>query len=205
MKQNHRRSNLTFMEEKRFQTEGDSSLVADSIRGNEKAFRELIERYQPMAFSVIRGVLGDREDAEDVLQNVFIKVYKGLRGFRGDAKFSTWVYRIARNEAVNAARKTVLSGPPADEVDLAAPERSRPDQQYRDKDQREYLERCLGELEENYRVVLELRYMGEMSYQEISDATELPIGTVKTYIHRAKLELKRVMTRRSLAGEHRPE
>ena len=193
------------MEEKRFQTEDDSSLVANSIRGNEKAFRQLIERYQPMAFSVIRGILGDRDDAEDVLQNVFIKVYKGLRGFRGEAKLSTWIYRIARNEAVNAARKTGISGPAAEEIDLAAPERLRPDLQYRDKNRREYLERCLGELEENYRVVLELRYMGEMSYQEISDATELPIGTVKTYIHRAKLDLKRVMTRRNLAGERRRE
>jgi RNA polymerase sigma-70 factor (ECF subfamily) len=193
------------MEEKGFQGEADAGLVAKSLQGNEKAFRQLVERYQPMAFSVVRGVLGDRDDAEDVLQNVFIKVFRGLRSFRGDAKLSTWIYRIARNEAVNAARKTQLSGPSVDDIDLPASERSRPDQQYRDKDRRKHLERCLGELEENYRVVLELRYMGEMSYQEVSDATELPIGTVKTYIHRAKLELKRVMTRRNFAGDRQPE
>ncbi|MEJ2722280.1 MAG: RNA polymerase sigma factor, partial [bacterium] len=145
------------------------------------------------------------DEVEDVLQEVFIKVFNGLRGFRGDAKLSTWIYRIARNEAVNAARKVRPSGPAAEDIDLPAPEVSRPDARYGDEDRRRYLERCLGRLEENYRVVLELRYMGEMSYQDIADATGIPIGTVKTYIHRAKAELRRVMTRRRIAGDRTPE
>jgi hypothetical protein len=120
LKQNRAQSTLIFMEETEFQGETDAGLVAKSLQGNEKAFRQLVERYQPMAFSVVRGVLGDRDDAEDVLQNVFIKVFRGLRGFRGDAKLSTWIYRIARNEAVNAARKPELSGPSVDDIDLPA-------------------------------------------------------------------------------------
>ncbi|UCG52756.1 MAG: RNA polymerase sigma factor [Candidatus Latescibacterota bacterium] len=193
------------MENKGFQTGEEAGLVAKALRGNEKAFRQLIAQYQPMAYSVVRGILGDREDVEDVLQDVFIKVYRGLSGFRGDSKLSTWIYRIARNEAVTAARKRDPSGPPVEELDLQTPARTRPDEQYLQKARQDYLGRCLGQLDENYRVVLELRYMGEMSYAEIGEAMDLPIGTVKTYIYRAKVELRKVMTRRGHAGDRKPE
>jgi RNA polymerase sigma-70 factor (ECF subfamily) len=173
----------------------DAQLVAGALEGREKAFRELVERYHPVAFAVVRSVVGDREDVEDVVQEVFIKVYKGLSHFRGDAKFSTWIYRIARNEAINAARKKVITGQPVEETVIESPVGSRPDEQFHQKAERSHLEGYLARLDENYRTVLELRYLGERSYAEIGEAMELPIGTVKSYIHRAKIELKRLMTR----------
>jgi RNA polymerase sigma-70 factor (ECF subfamily) len=148
-----------------------------------------------MAYAVVRGVLGDRSDVEDVAQEVFIQVFRGLSGFRGDAKLSTWVYTIARNEAINAARKKDLADASIEDVVVETPEDSRPDEQYRRKIRREHLERCLSEIEESHRLALELRYMGEMSYTEISEVMDLPIGTVKTYIHRGKVALKKVMNR----------
>lgn len=175
--------------------EPDGRLVADALGGSQKAFQGIVERYHPMAYSTVRGVMGDREDVEDVLQDVFIKVYKGLAGFRGDAKLSTWIYQIARNEAINARRKKIPPSTPAEDVVIESPARSRPDEQYRQKAIGEQLERFMAELDENYRLVLELRYMGEMSYAEIGDTMDLPIGTVKTYIHRAKVALKKVMAR----------
>ncbi len=174
----------------------DAELVARAREGSEKDFRRLVERYHPMAYAVVRGVLGDRADVEDVMQDVFIKVFRGLRGFRGDAKFSTWVFRIARNEALNAVRRIDRPSDSIEDIVIETPAETRPDEQYRRKIQREGLERCLSEIDEDYRVALEMRYMGEMSYAEISNAMGIPIGTVKTYIHRAKLELKRVMDRR---------
>lgn len=183
--------------------EPDERLVAGSLEGNEKAFRELVERYHPMAYSVVRGLMGDSDDVEDVLQNVFIKVYGGLKGYRGDAKLSTWIYRIARNEAVNTVRKVVPPSTPVDDVVVESPVRSQPDKQYDEKARREDLERALARLDENYRIVLELRYMGEMSYTEIGEAMGIPVGTVKTYIHRGKVALKRVMTRDHVAEEHK--
>lgn len=176
----------------------ETRVVSEARRGGEKAFREIVERYQPMVFAVVRGMLGDRPDVEDIVQEAFIKVYRGLAGFRGDAKFSTWVYTVARNEAADAARRGKPPGEPLDHVVLAAPDEGRPDEQYTKKAERERLERCLAELEENYRVALELRYMAEMSYTEIADTMGLPMGTVKTYIHRAKIELKRVIARKEI-------
>jgi RNA polymerase sigma-70 factor (ECF subfamily) len=182
--------------------ESDSRLVAEARNGSEKAFRKLVERYQPMAFAVVRGVLGDRRDVEDVVQDVFIRVYRGLSGFRGDAKLSTWMYAIARNEAVNASRRRDPTSEPLEDVVIESREDARPDEEYRRKAQREDLERCLSELDRDFRVALELRYMGEMSYEEIAEAMELPLGTVKTYIHRAKIELKRVMVRKRFVESH---
>jgi RNA polymerase sigma-70 factor (ECF subfamily) len=183
------------MEDPRLRGEGDARLVAEAREGSEKAFRKLVERYHPMAYAVVRGVLGDRSDVEDVAQEVFIKIFRGLPGFRGNAKFSTWVYTIARNEAINAVRKTDPAGTSIEDVVVETPDEARPDEQYRRKIRREHLERCLSEIDRDHRLVLELRYMGEMSYTEISDVTGLPIGTVKTYIHRAKVALKKVMNR----------
>jgi RNA polymerase sigma-70 factor (ECF subfamily) len=190
------RRNLIDMEAPGVWGESDSRLVAEARDGNEKAFRKLVERCQPMVFAVVRGVLGEREDVEDVVQDVFVRVYRGLPAFRGDAKLSTWVYTIARNEAVNAGRKRDPRAETIDDVVVETPEDARPDEQYQRKRQREHLGRCLSELDEDFRVALELRYMGEMSYEEISEAMGLPIGTVKTYIHRGKIELKRVLVRK---------
>ena len=156
-----------------------------------------------MAYAVVRGVLGDRDDVEDVVQEVFIKVFRGLGRFRGDAQLSSWIYRIARNEAINATKRTRISGQPIEEIELADSADVRPDERYHQAEAQQELEGYLAQLEEDYRVVLELRYLGEKSYAEISEITELPIGTVKSYIHRAKIQLKRVMSHRTADGERR--
>jgi len=186
-----------------FRGEGDAGLVAEARQGSEKAFRQLVERYHPMAYAVVRGILGKRSDVEDVAQEVFIKIFRGLSGFRGDSKLSTWIYTVARNEAINAARKSNPAGASIDDVVLESPEELRPDKLYHRKIQQEEIERGLSELDPDYRLALELRYMGEMSYAEVSEAMGLPIGTIKTYIHRAKIELKRVMSRRQFVETHK--
>ena len=186
-----------------FRGEGDAELVAEAREGSEKAFRKLVERYHPMAFAVVRGVLGSRSDVEDVAQEVFIKVFRGLSGFRGDSKLSTWIYTVARNEAINAARKSNPADASIEDVVLESPEELRPDKLYHRKIRQEEVERGLSQLDPDYRLALELRYMGEMSYAEISEVMALPIGTVKTYIHRAKIELKRIMSRRQSVETHR--
>jgi RNA polymerase sigma-70 factor (ECF subfamily) len=173
--------------------ESDHDLVAKSLRGNQKSFRQLVERYHSTAYAVVRGVLGDRDDVEDVLQVVYVKVHRGLSGFRGDAKLSTWIYQIARNEAINAAKKRRL--------DTATPERESPEAAMHQRQLREELEAGMQHLDENQRLALELRYMGERSYEEIAEIMGVPLGTVKTYIHRGKVELKKVMTRRAAGSE----
>jgi RNA polymerase sigma factor (sigma-70 family) len=171
----------------------DAQLVAGAMGGSERAFRQLVERHHPTVFAVVRSVLGDRDDVEDVVQEVFIKVYRGLATFRGDARFSTWIYRIARNESINAVRKKTIEGSPIEDVVVESPAAARPDTVAEREAERTEIGRYLAQLDDNYRTALELRYIAERSYAEIAEAMELPIGTVKSYIHRAKIELKRLM------------
>ncbi|MCZ6765973.1 MAG: sigma-70 family RNA polymerase sigma factor [bacterium] len=181
----------------------DAQLVAKSLDGGGRAFRVLVERHQPLVYSVARGVLGTGEDVDDTVQDIFIKVFQGLSRFRGDSRFSTWIYRIARNEALNAVRKRRSGMDSIDDVELMAPAADRPDEQYRRGDQQRVLDGYMAQLDENHRVVLELRYMGEKSYNEISEIMDVPIGTIKTYIHRAKQELKRKMMTRTVDGDQK--
>ncbi len=173
----------------------DSELVARSLRGDERAFRELLTRHHGVAYAVVRAILGDRDDVDDVMQVVYLKAYQGLGGFRGDAKFSTWLYQIARREAIDTASRRRRETADIEEVAIPAPAADAADAALRDRDTREWLERAMGEIDETWRTAIELRYMAEKSYEEIASIMGLPEGTVKTYVHRGKLELKRILSR----------
>ena len=174
--------------------ENDHDLIAKSLQGNQKAFRELLARHHATAYAVVRGVLGDSDEVEDVIQQVYVKVFRGLDRFRGDAKFSTWLYQIARNEAINEVKKKRMQTADIEDVVLAAPDHERPDASYQRSRAGTELNAAMAKIDERYRMALELHYMGERSYEEIAEIMDLPLGTVKTYIHRGKAELKRVMT-----------
>lgn len=173
----------------------DSELVARSLRGDDRAFRALIERHHAMAYAAVRSVLGDRDEVQDVMQTTYLKAYQGLAGFRGDARFSTWLYQIARREALDVSSKRRLETTDIDTVEIAAGAHHAPDTATRERSEREWLERSLGELDETYRTALELRYMAEKSYEEIGAIMGIPEGTAKTYVHRAKVEMKRILSR----------
>jgi len=177
--------------------ETDHELVAKSLQGNQKAFKALVERCHGTVYAVVRGVLGSSDDVDDVVQNVYIKIYRGLSGFRGDSKLSTWVYQIARNEAINATRKHRPDVKPLEDYDLRASDAVTPEAEYRRQEAGERISHAMGDLDENYRMALELRYMGERSYEEIAEIMGLPIGTVKTYIYRGKAQLKKVITKQT--------
>jgi RNA polymerase sigma factor (sigma-70 family) len=169
----------------------DWDLVEKSLEGNGKAFKALVEKYHSLVFSVVRGILGRRYEVEDVTQEVFIKVYRKLHTFRGDARLSTWIYRIARNEAINAVSRSRPQLETIDESALYAGGAQNPDETLDRKHSRRIVEELLASLDERQRVAIELRYMGEKSYGEIADIMGIPIGTVKTYIYRAKAAMKK--------------
>lgn len=173
--------------------DNDHELVAKSLQGNQKAFSELLSRYHSTAYAVVRGVLGDSDDVDDVLQMVYIKIHKGLASFRGDAKLSTWIYRIARNESINAVKKRRLETTPVEDVVLAAPHGDGPEAGLDQRELSEQVETALEHLDEGQRTAIELRYMGDRSYEEIAETMGIPLGTVKTYIHRGKAHLKKVL------------
>jgi RNA polymerase sigma-70 factor (ECF subfamily) len=155
--------------------DNDRDLVEKALGGDERSFRKILEEHYALIYSVVRGILGSASEGEDVVQEVLIKIFRALPAFRGEARLSTWIYRIARN-------------------DLAA-RGDDPGTAHRKLITRERLERLMERLDEPQRVALELRYIGEKSYEEIAEIMDIPLGTVKTYIYRAKISLKRMMMR----------
>ena len=175
----------------------DSELVARSIRGDQRAFRDLIERHHATAYAVVRAILGDRDEVQDTMQLAYMKAYQGLASFRGDAKFSTWLYQIARREALDVSSKrrhALHDTADIDEVEVAAAGET-PDAGVRERGMREWIDGAMGQIDESYRTAIELRYMAEKSYEEIAEIMQLPVGTVKTYVHRGKIEMKRILSR----------
>ncbi len=182
------------MEELHLRNDEERDLLREALAGNERAFRKILERHYRLIYSVVHGIAGDRVETEDIVQEVFIKIFRALRDFRGEARLSTWIYRIARNQAINALeRHKPISVPFENCEDLPAAEDD-PAVSHRKKIARERLERFMQRLDEKQRIALELRYAGEKSYEEIAEIMDIPLGTVKTYIYRAKLSLKRMIT-----------
>ncbi len=175
----------------------DRELVARALRGEGRAFRDLVGKHHATAYAVVRAILGPQriDDVDDVMQLVYLKAYQGLGSFRGESKFSTWLYQIARRESLDVVSKRRVDTTSIDDVEIAARTDEAPDVATNDRDARERVERAMGELDESYRTAIELRYMAEKSYEEIAELMHLPVGTVKTYVHRGKLELKKILSR----------
>lgn len=171
---------------------------------DEAAFRELVETYSDRVFNMTYRMLGNREEAEDVSQEVFITVFKSIDTFRGDAKFSTWLYRVTANHCKNRikylARRHDRSRAEFDErIDrkaaaggtTAPSEIQRPDQQVEGAQTAVMIQTLIAELDEDHRVLIVLRDIEELSYDEICQITELPEGTVKSRLHRARQALRK--------------
>lgn len=170
---------------------------------DEKAFREVVRRYGDQVFNMTYRMLGNREEAEDVAQEVFITVFKSIDSFRGDSKFSTWLYRITANTCKNRikylARRHDRSKDEYDErIDrsqaagaVATPSTpQRPDTALEGLELELQLQDVIASLDEDHRLLVVLRDIQELSYDEICEITGLPEGTVKSRLHRARAALK---------------
>ncbi len=170
-------------------------VIERASRGDERALRRILEEHHALIYSAVYDVLRNRAEAEDAVQGVFIRIYRGLPEFRGSSRLSTWIYRVARNEALNALAKRRTDCVPLDEcADLRSPAAA-PDEKLAGGDAAELLDRAMERLDEPQRIALELRYRAEKSYEEIADIMDLPIGTVRTHLHRGKINLRRMLAR----------
>jgi RNA polymerase sigma-70 factor (ECF subfamily) len=171
-------------------------------RRDEGAFNELVRRHQDPVFRLLRSMLGDAAEAEDVAQEVFVSVFKSIESFRGDAAISTWLYRVAVNHGKNRikylARRARDAQRPLDErsegqagagAAMLATRPASPDQVAEGLQAEDHVQRALADLEEEQRVLIVLRDVENLSYDEIQNVTGLPIGTVKSRLHRARLAL----------------
>ncbi|HXX93944.1 MAG TPA: sigma-70 family RNA polymerase sigma factor [Planctomycetota bacterium] len=165
----------------------DDQLVRRSKSGDREAFNELVARYQTSVYRVVRGVLADPAECEDVAQEVFLKAYASLTKFRGESGFFTWLYRIAVNEALRHRRRRAFSN--ADQLpEVEAP--PLPDRADEDAPTLRTLEKLLGKLAHDFRSIVVLRDIEGLSYQEIAETLEVPIGTVESRLFRARQELR---------------
>lgn len=175
----------------------DRTLIAQSLRGDGSAFGELVHRHQDRLYNTVYRLLDNAEDAQDVVQEAFLNAYQSLHLFKGDAQFFTWLYRIAVNSAISLRRKrrvvltldAVQNGRVAPEpVDDS--EQTNPGHALERAEDERRLQDALNRLSLDYRTVLVLKEIEGLKYEEIAATLQVPIGTVRSRLHRARLELR---------------
>src|SRR5437588_3445100 len=155
----------------------ERDLVERCRRGDEGAFQELVDRYKDRVFALIARTVQDRSRAEDLAQDVFLRIHRGLPYFRGEARLSTWIYRIAANVCLQNRGRSPASVSMDDERmrDLATP--SAADRQFSDLELRDRLEKAIARLPGNYRLLIGAHYLEGMQYEDLAEALQLPLGT----------------------------
>jgi len=181
----------------------DQQVVVFAQQGREDAYRELISRYERPVFSLVFRMVRDRETAEDLAQETFIKVLNNIDRYRPEFKFSSWLFKIANNITIDHLRRRQLDtismeGAPdavtaesarATSIAVASSAPSALDQ-LESRELGGAIEKAIAKLRPEYRACIILRHVEDYSYDEIAEIVKLPLGTVKTYIHRARQELR---------------
>ena len=173
----------------------DDKLVADALSGNEASYQKLVNKYDRPIYFHIRKMIKEQEMVEDLVQEVFIKAFKNLETYSNEYAFSTWLYRIATNHTIDYLRKRKLQTFSINdpirtkdgEMEVQLPDETySTDQPIIKKERKAIVQNAIQNLPEKYRKVIEMRHMEELSYDEIAVELDLPLGTVKAHIFRAR-------------------
>ena len=184
----------------------DKTLAAQAVAGRQSAFRELLSRYEKPVFALVYRMVRDRALAEDLAQETFIRAFNAIASYNHRYKFSSWIFKIANNLTIDYLRKKRLDtvsihgsqhAVTKDEqartsLELESPD-ERPDAYVENMELGSEIEAAIGRLRPEYKSVTLLRHVEGYSYKEIAEIMDLPLGTVKTYIHRARLELQETL------------
>jgi len=181
----------------------DTVLIKQFVNGTEAAFEQLVKKHSGKAFQIAFGLLGNNNDAEEVVQDAFVKVFKNLKNFRGDSKFTTWLYRIVTNLARNKyhwhrrrgaeVNVSISYAPPGETnaVDMEIPDsKNEPLKILEYAEVEENLKKALDNIPQKLREVMILRHFEEMPYSEIASVMNCELGTVKSRLARAREALK---------------
>ena len=173
----------------------DLLLVAASKNGDQEAFAQLVQRYQRLVFNLVYRMLQQYEEATEITQETFLAAWQGLPSFRGDARFPTWLYRIAYNCSLKQLeqRKRDRALQVALEAEKAlenADDEQRENAELEARDREILVQEHLSHLPAKYRIVLILRHLQDMTYEEMAEILTMPIGTIKTHLFRARNLLK---------------
>lgn len=185
----------------------DGELVLTAVSGREAAFEELVRRYQRPIASYVYRMVGDYDAALDLTQDVFIKVYNSLARYRSEFKFSTWIYKIAHNTAIDHLRRhtvrdqIVTSGGDGTRSEIAIESRRlTPEQESEKEERRSEIESVVQSLPAAYRELIVLRHSHDLSYDEIAEVTGLPLGTVKNRLFRAREAMRDLLVPRGITS-----
>ena len=175
----------------------DQRLITECREGNTAAFGELVSRYQDRLFNTVVRLVDNAEDARDVVQEAFLHAYQSLHSFKGDSLFFTWLYRIAVNTAISMKRKqrrVLRIQPGGDEKNALDPldpaESSRPGHAIELAEEERKVHEALGKLSAEHRAVLVMKDMEGMKYEEMAEILNVPVGTIRSRLHRARLEIR---------------
>lgn len=173
----------------------DYELVKSCLNGNHDSFEELVTRYKRMVYSVVYKYINDREEAQDVSQEVFIKIYKSLATYNPQYKFSTWAVKVTTNMCLDILRKKKLNSVPIEEIEAVSREEDTPEKEYISRERALELRNAISKLPEKYRAPIILFHQKGASYKEMCDALKEPMSVIKNRLYRA-----RVMLRENLAA-----
>jgi len=174
--------------------------IRDVLKGDQEAFGEIVELFKDKVFQLCYRMLGNRHEAEDIAQEAFVRAYVNIHSFNQGRKFSTWLYRIATNLCIDRIRKkkpdyfldAELAG--TDGLTMysqIAAEGKSPDSEVETMELQEIVQQEILRLPDKYRVIIVLRYIDDLSLNEISEVLDMPLGTVKTRIHRGREALRK--------------
>ena len=171
----------------------EQELVERCRQGDETAFRELVDQYKGLIFALISRSVANRARAEELAQDVFLKVHKGLPYFRGESKLSTWLYRIVINVLSQEKPDRATRSLDDDSEDRPALQPAADDRSFGDLVLKDRLHKAIERLPVQYQLLVNGHYLKGMRYEDLAEALNLPMGTVKTHLHRAKRELRRLL------------
>ncbi|NWJ52709.1 MAG: sigma-70 family RNA polymerase sigma factor [Bacteroidetes bacterium] len=178
--------------------ETDTFYLQQIMTGNVRAYAILVEKHKEMVFSIALKILHNREDAEEIAQDVFVKAYQSLANFKNEAKFSTWLYRIVYNTAISKVRRKKVELSPLDDATINNYSDDTSENQFLlsdDPDRFELLQKALKSLPEDENVIVSLFYQNDSSIEDISSVTGLTVANVKVKLHRIRKKLYTEMQR----------
>jgi RNA polymerase sigma-70 factor (ECF subfamily) len=172
---------------------GEHELIERCRQGDETAFRELVDQYKGLVFALIARSISNRARAEELAQDVFLKVHKGLPYFRGESKLSTWLYRIVINVLSQERPDRAAASLDDDSDDRPPLQPAADDRAFGDLLLKDRLQKAIERLPMPYQVLVNGHYLKGMRYEDLAEALNLPMGTVKTHLHRAKRQLRQLL------------
>ncbi len=172
------------------------NIIARAQRGDADAFEQLVIAYRDQVFRLALRMCGNEADADEVAQEAFLSAWKALPNFRGDSRFSTWLYQLTSHAAIDLMRREKRQIVAEDITDVGAPDPAPgPQQQAEQSETRQAVRDAMAQLSPEYRQIVVLRFLQELSYEEIGAVLKLPPGTVKSRLNRAKSQLKDILSK----------